>query len=476
MTNQELSRKILELVGGKSNVVSAVNCMTRLRIQLKDSSLAQIDKLKKTEGVLGVVEDETLQVVLGPGKARKVCDIFVVDAGVQNAQTMSTDNDWQTNKAAMKAGQRDNALKRGLRTIANIFIPMIPAIIAAGPFNGLASLMGQIWPDQIASATGPIYLINQLFSLFGGAFLTYFAIYTGVNAAKVFGATPAMGGMIGGMSIGAQIVTIATTLGLYDAVEPLNSVLTTGKGGIIGVIIGVWILAKVEKFVRKHVPDVLDLIVTPLVSLLVVGTIYVLVLMPITGFISDGLVYVLSFLINSTNPVVSIISGFVMSAVFLPMVLLGLHHGLVPIYAIQLETLGGVTLFPCLAMAGAGQVGAALAILLKAKKVKNLRMEQTIIGALPAGVLGVGEPLIYGVTLPLGKPFITAGLGAGFGGAFVMLMHVQAIAWGPSGLVAVPLMRTPMMMLFFFLGLVIAYIMGFIITWFGIKAEDVANA
>ena len=96
MTNQELSRKILELVGGKSNVVSAVNCMTRLRIQLKDSSLAQIDELKKAEGVLGVVEDETLQVVLGPGKARKVCDIFVVDAGVQNAQTMSTDNDWQT--------------------------------------------------------------------------------------------------------------------------------------------------------------------------------------------------------------------------------------------------------------------------------------------------------------------------------------------------------------------------------------------
>ena len=90
-------------------------------------------------------------------------------------------------------------------------------------------------------------------------------------------------------------------------------------------------------------------------------------------------------------------------------------------------------------------------------------------------MLGVGEPLIYGVTLPMGKPFVTAGLGAGFGGAFVMLMHVQAIAWGPSGLVAVPLMRTPSMMLYFFLGILIAYIMGFIITWFGIKAEDVAN-
>lgn len=476
MTNQELSKKILELVGGKENVVTAANCMTRLRIQLKDSSKADIPALKQTEGVLGVVEDATLQVILGPGKARKVCDLFVVDADLKNAPAMSTDNDWQSNKAAMKAGQKDNALKRGLRTIANIFIPMIPAIIAAGLFNGLASLMGQIWPEQIASATGPIYILSQLFSLFGGAFLSYFAIYTGINAAKVFGATPALGGIIGGASIGAQIVTISTALGLYNAEVPLNSVLTTGKGGIIGVVIGVWILAHVEKFVRKHVPDVLDLIVTPLISILVVGSLYVFVLMPVTGFLSDGLVAALNVLIASTNPVVSIITGFIMSAVFLPMVLLGLHHGLIPIYSIQLEAMGGVTLFPCLAMAGAGQVGAALAILLKAKKVKNLRMEQTIIGALPAGLLGVGEPLIYGVTLPLGKPFITAGLGAGFGGAFAMLMGVQAIAWGPSGLVAIPLMRTPMMMLWFLLGLVIAYIMGFIITWFGIKAEDIANA
>lgn len=476
MTNQELSRKILELVGGKSNVVSAANCMTRLRIQLKDNSKAKIAQLKATDGVLGVVEDATLQVILGPGKAKKVCDLFVVDAGVQNG--MSTDNDWQSNKAAMKAGQKDSPLKQGLRTIANIFIPMIPmipAVIAAGLFNGLASLMGQLFPEAIASGAGIIFIIQTLFSLFGASFLGYFAIYTGINAAKEFGATPALGGMIGGISIGSQIVTISTLLGLYNADVPLNSILTTGKGGIIGVIIGVWILSKVEKALRKVIPDVLDLILTPLLSMIAVGVVYVFILMPVTGFLSDILVGALSLLINSSNPVVSIISGYVMSAVFLPMVLLGLHHGLIPIYAVQLETLGGVTLFPCLAMAGAGQVGAALAIYLKARQVNNLRMQQTIIGALPAGVLGVGEPLIYGVTLPMGKPFVTAGLGAGFGGAFVMLMHVQAIAWGPSGLVAVPLMRTPSMMLYFFLGIIIAYIMGFIITWFGIKAEDVAN-
>ena len=155
------------------------------------------------------------------------------------------------------------------------------------------------------------------------------------------------------------------------------------------------------------------------------------------------------------------------------MVLLGLHHGLIPIYAIQLEVSGGVSLFPVLAMAGAGQVGAAIAIYIIAKRVQNKRMMKVITGALPAGFLGVGEPLIYGVTLPLFKPFITAGLGAGFGGAYVMLTKVLANAWGPSGLVAIPIMK-PESMLNFFIGLVISYIAGFIITYFVIKDKEVA--
>jgi sucrose PTS system EIIBCA or EIIBC component len=127
-----------------------------------------------------------------------------------------------------------------------------------------------------------------------------------------------------------------------------------------------------------------------------------------------------------------------------------------------------------LAMAGAGQVGAAIAIYLKAKKVNNTRMQSVIAGALPAGILGIGEPLIYGVTLPLGKPFITAGLGAGFGGAYVMATHVLANAWGPSGLVALPLMQ-PDSILNYFLGIIISYIGGFLITNFFIKSETIEN-
>lgn len=473
ISNNQLAARILELVGGKTNVSSATNCMTRLRLRLKDSSKADITELKKTEGVLGVVEAETLQVVVGPGKAKKILDIVAEEHGV--TKDAAVEQDWKANKETIKSGKKQSKGKQALETIAGIFIPLIPAIIAAGIFNGLASLLNTLLGNGTLAADNQFWVVTRMmFSLLGTGFLGYFAIYTGINAAKRFGATEALGGMIGAISINALINDISGVFGLLDQENALNSILTTGKGGIIGVIIGVYILAKVEKWVRKRVPDVLDLIVTPLVSLLVVGVVFVCVIMPVSGILSDWLVKGLSVFINSDNTFVSIISGYILSAAFLPMVLLGLHHGLIPIYAIQLEVLGGVSLFPVLAMAGAGQVGAAIAIYFKAKKVKNDKMKKIIAGALPAGILGVGEPLIYGVTLPIGKPFITAGLGAGFGGAFVMATKVLASAWGPSGLVAIAVMQ-PASMMNYVLGILIAYAGGFIVTYLFIKDKDIAN-
>lgn len=474
MTNLDLAKNVIKLVGGKENVVKAANCMTRLRITVRNQDLVKVDELKNTEGVLGVVASNNyIQVVLGPGKAKKVTDIFINELGLTKDGAVT--GDWKDNKDAIKNNQKQNKFRTIITTIANIFVPLIPAIIAAGIFNGLASLITTLQGQGTLATEGFWQATQLMFSLIGGGFLSYFAIYTGINSAKQFGATEALGGMIGAISISSNIVALSTMMGLYNEEVPLNSILTTGKGGIIGVIIGVYLLSIVEKSLRKVIPDVLDLVVTPLLTLLISTIIFVFVIMPVAGFLSDGLVSALSVIINSTNPVVSVISGFILAALFLPMVLLGLHHGLIPIYAIQLEAMGGVSLFPVLAMAGAGQVGAAIAIYLVAKRVHNKRLEKVITGALPAGFLGVGEPLIYGVTLPMFKPFITAGIGAGFGGAYVMLTNVLANSWGPSGLVAIPIMK-PESMLNFFIGLVISYVAGFIITYFVIKDEDVAKA
>lgn len=473
MTNLELAKIIVNLIGGKENVIKATNCMTRLRLTLKDASIVKVNDLKNTDGVLGIVDNGNyIQVVLGPGKAKKVTDICVDELGIPRDAVVT--DDWKKNKQEMKSTQKENKFKKAINLIANIFIPLIPAIIAAGIFNGLASLVSTLQVQGTLPVEGFWKGTQLILSLIGGGFLSYFAIYTGINSAKQFGATEALGGMLGAISISANIVSLSTMLGLYNEEVPLNSILTTGKGGIIGVIIGVYILSKIEKGIRKRIPDVLDLILTPLLTLLITVIIFVFIIMPLAGFLSDGLVSALSVIINSSNPVISVISGYVLSALFLPMVLLGLHHGLIPIYAVQLEAMGGVSLFPVLAMAGAGQVGAAIAIYLIARKVKNVRLQKVIAGALPAGFLGVGEPLIYGVTLPMFKPFITAGLGAGFGGAFVMLTSVLANSWGPSGLVAIPIMQ-PQSMLNYFLGLVIAYIGGFIITYFTIKQSDVES-
>ena len=473
MTNLELAQKIVELIGGKDNILKVANCMTRLRVTLKDESKVNSEELKKTVGILGIVQDGSyIQIVLGPGKAKKVADICIEELKLPKDTLVA--GDWKENKATIKGTQKENKFKKAINVIANIFIPLIPAIIAAGIFNGLASLITTLQGQGTLPAEGFWQVTQLMFSLIGGAFLGYFAIYTGINSAKQFGATEALGGMIGAISIGSNIVAISQTFGLYDEAVPLNSILTTGKGGIIGVIMGVYILAKIEKAIRKRMPDVLELILTPLLSLLITAILFVFIIMPLAGFISDGLVALLSIIINSSNPVVSVISGYILAALFLPMVLLGLHHGLIPIYAVQLEAMGGVSLFPVLAMAGAGQVGAAIAIYLIARRVKNERLKQVIVGALPAGFLGVGEPLIYGVTLPMFKPFITAGRGAGFGGAYVMLTHVLANAWGPSGLVAIAIMQ-PNSMLNYFIGLCISYIAGFIITYFTIKDSDVAS-
>ena len=480
MTNEELVRQSLEHLGGKGNVISATNCMTRLRIEVKDAGKVEEEAIKKIEGVLGVVHDRPgyVEIVVGPGKCRKCADICR-SMGIPAAGGADTKNDWQANKAAVKAGQKQSKVKSMLKTFGDIFVPLLPGVIAAGLCSGLATLMTQVMPNYAESSFWSI--VYNLLALINAAFLSYLTAWAGYRAAEKFGATPILGGMLGMITGLGNIDTISQILGLYDEVQPLDSILRAGRGGVLAAVIGVWCMSYVEKFIRKYMPESLDIMFTPLLTLIVCSVPYILVVMPITGYISTGLCWIVQQVCMSESLIMRLIAGYISTALFLPMVAMGMHHGLVALYSVQLETMGYVTLYPALAMAGAGQVGAAIAIYLKAKKVGNTRMKEVITGALPAGVLGVGEPLIYGVTLPMGRPFITAGLGAGFGGAFVMAMQVAATTWGPSGLLAIFVMTAgpdgaTMSVACYVVGLLISYIMGFIVTNAMIKPEEVADA
>ena len=485
MTIQELVQSILTGVGGRNNVLTATNCMTRLRISVKDDGAIDEAALKGIEGVMGIVHDRPnyIEVVVGPGKCRK-CSDYCKELGIPaaaDAATATAGGDWKANKAAMKAGQKENKIKSMLKTFGDIFVPLIPGVIAAGLCAGLNTLLGQLFPgseeNPIPTA---IVLITNFLSMINTAFMTYLTAWAGYRAAEKFGGTPILGGMLGMITTLGNINTIAGVVGLYNDVQPLDAILRAGRGGVLAAVIGVWVMCKIEKAIRSKMPDALDIVFTPLLTLIITLVPYVLVVMPITGLISTGLVKLVGAVAMSTSPVVRAISGYLGAALFLPMVAMGMHHGLVALYTVQLETFGAVYLYPALAMAGAGQVGAAIAIYLKCKKVNNNRLKSVIGGALPAGILGVGEPLIYGVTLPMGKPFITAGLGAGFGGAFVNFMQVASTTWGPSGLLGCFVMTAgpngaTMSVLYFVIGLVISYIMGFIFTNLAIKPEEVAN-
>jgi len=483
MTNHELAKQIVALLGGTENILSAENCMTRIRVHVRDGSKTDIKAMKQLEGVLGVMdnEDNYIQIVLGPGKVRNIMTICTEELGLKEAFSedrgdKKVTEEWKANKEAVKSGQSQSQKKLAsrVRVLADIFTPMIPAFIASGISNGIGKIIGILITNGVLPEVMAVLVIQNIFVLIGNAFLSYMAIFTGVRSAKQFGVNEMLGGMIGAASLNSVVNTISQAVGWYDAETVNNSILSTNAGGIIGVVIGVWVLAKVERWVHNHMLEVLDVSFTPLLSMVVTMPVFVLVIMPITGYFSTLVASFLNLFIYSANPVVSVITGYVLAATFLPLVLLGLHRGLVPIYAIQIENMGGTTLFPAVAMAGAGQVGAAIALYIKAKQVKNERLKGVIRGALPAGVLGIGEPLIYGVTLPMMKPFITAGLGAGFGGAWCMFRHVMSTAYSPSGLLGTTIML-PECMLDFLIGLIIAYIAGAIITYLFIPVEDVTN-
>lgn len=470
---QRLAREIYAQVGGMGNVNKVIHCMTRVRMDIKDNASVNLDGLKKIDGVLGIVEDDTLQVVLGPGIVNKVANEMVGMAGVRlgeiipmkpsTSAALSGREEAERKAAITKANQKNKnntPFKRALKSIANIFVPLIPAFVGAGIIGGIASVMQNMLTAGSLSGESWVTLVVVLNIIKSGLF-AYLNIYVGINAAKVFGATEGLGGVVAGI---IYLTGMNPELPLPNVFTGGN--LVAGQGGIIGVIFAVFLLSIVEKWLRKFIPDSIDVIVTPTISLLLIGILTIFLIMPIAGVISSSLVGAITWVLN----VGGAFAGFVLGATFLPMVMFGLHQILTPIHIEMISTQGMTLLLPILAMAGAGQVGAAFALWVKCRK--NKQLTNMIKGALPVGILGIGEPLIYAVTLPLGRPFITACIGGGIGGAVIgAIGGVGATAIGPSGVALLPLISNNLWW-GYALGLVAAYAGGFVATFlFGVPEE-----
>jgi PTS system sucrose-specific IIC component len=443
MLNKEIAENLVELVGGKSNIKSAVNCMTRCRLELKDFSKARIAEIKKSEGALGVVEaDGQLQVIYGPGKVNKVTE--EVNKILGKNVLIGEDAVAET-KSKLKQ-KNDTKFKNVLKRLGNIFIPLIPLFVACGLVLAVNNISGVYFGDVYKATTAA-----KIIGLIGGGVFSILSILVGVNTAKEFGSQmPMMGGVLGGILSSPAL----------EKITLFGNALTPGRGGIISVIIVVVLACYIEKTCRKFVPDVLDLFVTPLATLTISVLAALFILQPAGGFISDSIGVVVAQTIASNNIVISVISGALSGAFFLPLVMTGMHQALTPIHADLIANVGFTVLLPILATAGMAQVGATIAVL---KKTKNERLKKVAKNGLVPGFLGIGEPLIYGVTLPLGKPFLGACLGAAVGGAVMAMFKVGAVAIGVSGLPLALLIANGKMGVFL-IGVLVSYACGYFFT------------
>ena len=484
MDNQKTAQLILDAVCPE-NITEAYNCMTRLRLHVKRVSVTK-EELKKIPGVKGVIMNEgEIHVVLGPGKAESVATefnrllaqknttdaasipaassgSFAENAEAVTAATAAPDTEIKTSAATAPSVKNENtkkvsfgdgkklhasikkrnsqsALKRLLQRIGRIFIPLIPAFIGCGLLTGVTTLLLKISPEL---ASEPLF---QCVKLAGGSIFTVLNAFIGLYACREFGGTPALGG---------AMAALLTSPGLAD-ITLFGSPLVPGRGGVFASLLAGAATALIETRLRRRIPEAASLFLTPFVTILIVSLSSIFIFQPLGGFISDFLGYYTVHTIQTGGAV----TGFVIGGLFLPIVMAGVHHGLTPIHADMLASMGMTILLPIAAMAGCGQVGASFAVYLKSK---NKELKRTVLSSLPVGIMGIGEPLIYGVTLPLGKPFVSACIGGAFGGAWQAYHGIGSYALGISGL---PLAAATNDAVLYLGGVLIAWAAGFAATW-----------
>ncbi len=459
MDYKKTAHEILSAIGGKDNLASAAHCATRLRLVIADNSKVKKAVLENIDGVKGVFEASgQLQVIIGTGTVNKVYDEFITEAGVEAATKEDV-------KAA--AAAKSSWYKRAIKSLGDIFVPIIPAIVATGLLNGLLGGLVQVFPNMASSH------IYELLNIFSNTALTFLPILIAISAAKIFGGNQYLGAVIGMIMIhpslinawtvagGAETSTLWSWFGLWD-IQNVGY-----QGHVIPVILSVWLMSAVEKRLHKKVPEMLDLFVTPLCSVLIAGFFSLTLIGPVFAQLE-------SWVLNGAQALIAIpfgIGAFIMGGVYAPTVVAGVHHMYNAIEMMMLADNGMNTWMPIATAANVAQGAAALAVALKTNSKKTKAM------ALPASLsafLGITEPAIFGVNVRFMRPFIAGMIGGACGAALASIMNVYATANGVTGLFG--LLITTDTIGGYILTMLVAFGVAFAVSWImGIKEDEPAS-
>lgn len=441
------AKSILSAIGGRGNLVSAAHCATRLRLVIVDNSKVQKQALENADGVKGIFESAgQLQIIIGTGAVNKVYEAFIASAGIASASK---------DEVKQAAAERAPLFKRAIKTLGDIFVPIIPAIVASGLLMGLMEGLAKVFPALADSST------FDIIHLFSNAAFVFLPILIAYSAAKAFGGNPYLGAVIGMIMIhpdllNAWSVSSAETIPTASAWFGLYHVNLVGyQGHVIPVVIAVWFMSKLEKKLHKIVPEMLDLFVTPLVTVLVTGYVTLTVFGPVFSWLESGVLSAVQLLIALPFGIGAALCG----AIYAPTVVAGIHHMYNALEAGMLSASGFNTWMPIATAANVAQGAAALAFGLKTRNHKRKAV------ALPASLsafLGITEPAIFGVNLRFMRPFIAACIGGAAGALVAGWLHVSATAYGITGIFGI--LITTHNLLQYLLVMAVAFAVSFLLT------------
>ncbi|MBC2379126.1 PTS transporter subunit EIIC [Listeria welshimeri] len=451
MNNQELAKEILALVGGEENITEVMHCFTRLRFHLKKIDLADVEKIEALPGVINVqIQSGQFQVVIG-NKVSKVYKELIKLGDFKQGDSSEIEQD----------KKKGNLIGRFFEVISTIFSPIIPAIAGAGMLKGLLGLVTAL---GLVEQTSSVVTMLQIVSDCVFYFLPFFLA---VSAARIFKtnefiAVAVAGGMMYPIIVeGAKAIANGgpTGLDLFGVPVPFINYSST----VIPIILAVWILSYVYRWVDSWMPDSLGIVFTPTVVLLIIIPVQLIVIGPLGSYLGIWIAEGVTWLFAHGG----IIAGGLLGATRPLLVMVGMHYGLMPIAIQNIAVLGHDYLLPVFLMANMGQAAAALAVFLKTKNkdLKAIAGSSTI-----AGFLGITEPAMYGVNLKLKKPFIAALIGSGVGGAFVTGLGVTGNAFVLPGIMSLPVFMGPKF-IYLIIGLIITITITIVLT-FLMKFED----